>query len=99
MAVPLVGRSLAAAAGGLLVLTAWASVIGTLMVPRAITSWLTRWTDLAVNGTFRLVTGHIDDHKLRDRVLDEPSLNTRANLREEMVALIQNYRDRTLSED
>jgi len=60
---------LAAAAGGLLVLTAWASVIGTLMVPRAITSWLTRWTDLAVNGAFRLVTGAIDDHKLRDRVL------------------------------
>jgi hypothetical protein len=69
MAVPLVGRSLAAAVGGLLVLTAWASVIGTLMVPRAITSWLTRWTDRAVNGAFRLVTGAIDDHKLRDRVL------------------------------
>ena len=69
MVVPLVGRSLAAAVGGLLVLTAWASVIGTLMVPRAITSWLTRWTDLAVNGAFRLVTGHIDDHRLRDRVL------------------------------
>jgi hypothetical protein len=50
MVVPLVGRSLAAAAGALLVLTAWASIIGTLMVPRAITSWLTRWTDRIVNG-------------------------------------------------
>src|SRR5262245_36762671 len=69
MVVPLVGRSLAAAAGGLLVLTAWASVIGTLMVPRAITSWLTRWTDLAVNGAFRMVTGAIDDPRVRDRVL------------------------------
>jgi hypothetical protein len=69
MVVPLVGRSLAAAAGALLVLTAWASVIGTLMVPRAITSWLTRWTDRVVNGAFRLVTGVIDDHQLRDRVL------------------------------
>jgi len=69
MAVPLVGRSLAAAAGGLLVLTAWASVIGTLMVPRPITSWLTRWTDRAVNGAFRMVTGAIGDPRLRDRVL------------------------------
>ncbi|HEV8279570.1 MAG TPA: hypothetical protein VGQ26_28290, partial [Streptosporangiaceae bacterium] len=69
MVVPLVGRSLAAVAGALLVLTAWASVIGTLMVPRAITSWLTRWTDRIVNGAFRLVTGVIDDHQLRDRVL------------------------------
>ena len=69
MVVPLVGRSLAAVVGALLVLTAWASIIGTLMVPRAITSWLTRWTDRIVNGAFRLVTGVIDDHQLRDRVL------------------------------
>jgi hypothetical protein len=67
MVVPLVGRSLAAVAGALLVLTAWASIIGTLMVPRAITSWLTRWTDRIVNGAFRLVTGVIDDHQLHDR--------------------------------
>jgi len=59
MVVPLVGRSLAAAVGALLVLTAWASIIGTLMVPRAITSWLTQWTDRIVNGAFRLVTGVI----------------------------------------
>jgi hypothetical protein len=69
MVVPLIARSLAAVAGGLLVLTAWASVVGTLMVPRAVGSWLTAWTDRIVNGAFRLATGVIDDHQRRDRVL------------------------------
>jgi hypothetical protein len=69
MVVPLIARSLAAVAGGLLVLTAWASVVGTLMVPRAVGSWLTAWTDRIVNGAFRLVTGAIDDPQRRDRVL------------------------------
>ena len=36
MAVPLIGRSLAAVAGAVLVLTAVASVIGTLIVPRPV---------------------------------------------------------------
>src|SRR6202035_665208 len=43
--VPVAARSLAAAVGGLLVLTAWASIIGTVIVPRPVSSWLTRWVD------------------------------------------------------
>ncbi|HEY6275199.1 MAG TPA: hypothetical protein VIX86_02600 [Streptosporangiaceae bacterium] len=62
-------RVAAAVAGGLLVLTALNSVVGTLMVPRPVGSWLTRWVDKIVNGGFRLVTGPISDHRRRDRVL------------------------------
>ncbi len=56
MVVPLVGRSVAAVAGVLLVLTAGVSVIGTLIVPRPVSSWLTRWVDRIVNEAFRLAT-------------------------------------------
>ncbi len=69
MVVPLLGRSLAAVAGGVLVLTAWNSVIGTLIVPREVSSWLTRWVDRVVNGAYRLATGPLADYRRRDRVL------------------------------
>ena len=69
MVVPLAGRWVAAAAGVALVLTAWTSVIGTLIVPRPVSSWLTRWVDRSVNWVFRLVTGAITDHRRRDQVL------------------------------
>src|SRR5690242_12011334 len=69
MVVPLAGRWVAAAAGIALVLTAWTSVIGTLIVPRQVSSWLTRWVDRSVNWVFRLVTGAISDHRRRDQVL------------------------------
>src|SRR5690242_18083030 len=69
MVVPLAGRWVAAAAGIALVLTAWTSVIGTLIVPRQVSSWLTRWVDRSVNWVFRLVTGAITDHRRRDQVL------------------------------
>jgi hypothetical protein len=69
MVVPLIGRSAAAAVGALLVLTAVASVIGTLIVPRPIGNWLTRWVDRIVNGAFSLATGAIADYERRDRVL------------------------------
>jgi hypothetical protein len=69
MVVPLIGRSLAAVVGAALVLTAGASVIGTLMVPRPVGSWLTRWVDRSVNAAFRLATAVITDFKRRDRVL------------------------------
>jgi hypothetical protein len=69
MVVPLAGRLVAAVAGGLLVLTAWSSVIGTVIVPRPVSSWLTRWVDRIVNGAFRLATSGITDHRRRDRVL------------------------------
>lgn len=69
MVVPLIGRSMAAAVGALLVLTAAASVTGTLIVPRPVGSWLTRWVDRIVNGAFRMATSVIADYKRRDRVL------------------------------
>ena len=69
MVVPLAGRWVAAAAGAALVLTAWASIIGTLIVPRPVSSWLTRWVDRSVNWAFRLVTGAIADRRRRDQVL------------------------------
>ena len=69
MVVPLGGRSVAAVAGGLLVVTAWASVIGTVIVPRPVSSWLTRWVDQIVTRVFWLVTSVIADDRRRDRVL------------------------------
>jgi hypothetical protein len=55
MVVPIIGRDIAAVVGGLLVATG-ASVIGTLIVPRSVANWLTRWVDMIVNGAFRLAT-------------------------------------------
>src|ERR1019366_7949739 len=55
MVVPLLARSVAAAAGALLVLTAASSVIGTLIVPRPVTSLLTRGVP----------PGHGGDHRLQ----------------------------------
>src|SRR5215831_4898015 len=69
MVMPLIGRWVAAAAGVLLVLTAWTSAVGTLIVPRPVSSWLTRWVDKTVNGAFRLVSRRIGDYRRRDRVL------------------------------
>jgi hypothetical protein len=69
MVVPLAARDVAAGIGALLVLTAAVSVIGTLIVPRPIGSWLTRLVDRVVNGAFRLGTGPIADYRRRDRIL------------------------------
>jgi hypothetical protein len=69
MVVPVIGRWLAAVAGGLLVLTVWGSVIGTLIVPRPTGNRLTRWVDQFVNGAFNLVTTSIADYRRRDRLL------------------------------
>ena len=43
MVVPIIGRDMPAVVGGLLVATGAASVIGTLIVPRSVANWLTRW--------------------------------------------------------
>jgi hypothetical protein len=67
--VPLAGRWVAAVAGALLVLAAGASVIETLIVPRAVRSWLTRWVDRVVTAAFWVVTSGIGDFRRRDRVL------------------------------
>src|SRR6266566_832268 len=69
MVVPLAARLVIAVVGALLVLTAWGSLIGTLIVPRPAGGWLTRWVDRIINAAFRLATSGIADHKRRDRVL------------------------------
>jgi len=58
-------------AGGALVVAAWASVIGTMVVPRR-GGWLTRWTDRIVDRAFRafiVAAGADADYRRRDRVL------------------------------
>lgn len=67
--VPVAARSLAAVAGGALVIAAWASVIGTLVIPRRSSGWVTRLTDRIVNRAFILATDAIDGYRRRERVL------------------------------
>jgi hypothetical protein len=69
MAAPLFVRSIAAVIGLLLVITSARSVIGTVIVPRAVTSWLTARVDQIVNMVFRAATDRISDYHRRDRVL------------------------------
>jgi hypothetical protein len=69
MVVPEAVRGIAAAGGVLLVVTAATSVIGTLIVPRPVASWLTRWVDKLVDAVFVLATKRIDEFRRRDRVL------------------------------
>jgi len=81
MVVPVAARSLAAVAGGALVIAAWMSVLGTLIVPRRTGDWLTRWTDRIVNRAFivavdRIVNrafivnaGELTAYRRRERVL------------------------------
>jgi hypothetical protein len=69
MVEPLAVRLMAAVAGGLLVLAAWSSVTGTLIVSRSVGGWLTRWVDRFVTGAFGLVAVCITDYRRRDRLL------------------------------
>jgi hypothetical protein len=69
MTVPLYARSVAAIIGGVLVLTAWGNVIGTLIVPRPLGSGLGRRVARMVNGAFRLASSLTADYRRRDRVL------------------------------
>ena len=69
MVVPLAGRSVAAAVGALLVLVAWSSVIGTLIVPRPVSSLLTRWVDWSVDRAYLLTVSRVHDYQRRDRML------------------------------
>ena len=69
MVVPLVARYIAAVVGLLLVLTAARSVIGTVIVPRAVASWLTQRADQLVKLIFAALTARIDDYHRRDRML------------------------------
>jgi hypothetical protein len=69
MVVPLIARSAAAVVGAALVLTAGASVVGTLIVPRPVGGWLTRMVDRVVVAVFRLLTAVLSGYRTRDRVL------------------------------
>ncbi|HEY2279882.1 MAG TPA: hypothetical protein VGI00_16095 [Streptosporangiaceae bacterium] len=69
MIVPEWGRVIAAVAGGGLVLMVWASVVGALIVSRAVGSRLTRTADRCINGLFRMAVRRIRDFRRRDRVL------------------------------
>ena len=55
--------------GGLLVLAVWASVIGTLIVPRPGGGRLAGQLARLVNTAFRLAGGAISDYRRRDRML------------------------------
>jgi DNA-binding MarR family transcriptional regulator len=69
MVAPLAARCVAAAIGALLVLTSWQSVIGTLIVPRPVASWLTRLADRVVVAVYNAVIRPVHDYKRRDRIL------------------------------
>jgi len=69
MVVPVAARWVAAALGVLLVLSGWQSVIGTLIVPRPLASWLTRLADRVVVAAYQMVTSRVADYKHRDRIL------------------------------
>jgi hypothetical protein len=69
MVVPLAGRAIAAVIGGLLVITAARSVIGTIIVPRPTGSWLIRSVDKAMDAVYELAVKPIKSYRTRDRVL------------------------------
>jgi hypothetical protein len=69
MVVPQAARYVAAAVGVLLVLTSASSVVGTLIVPRSASSWLTKRVDWLVDQFFLLVAAWVRDFRRRDRIL------------------------------
>ena len=69
MVMPLAGRWIAAVCGGVLVVAGWHSVVGTLIVPRPVGSWLTRWVDRIVVTGYQWGTRPLTDYKQRDRML------------------------------
>ena len=69
MVVPLAVRYVAALAGLLIVLTSARSIIGTVIVPRPVDSWLTRQVDRLASAAFRLATAWVKDFRTRDRIL------------------------------
>jgi hypothetical protein len=69
MVVPLAARYAAGAVGIVIVATSASSVIGTLIVPRSVASWLTRRVDHWVARAYVLITKPVHDFKRRDRIL------------------------------
>jgi hypothetical protein len=68
MVVPLAARCVAAVIGAVLVLAAWSSIIGTLIVARPVGSLLTRTVDKVVLTCYRLAVWNFEG-RARDRVL------------------------------
>jgi hypothetical protein len=60
---------LAFAGGIALALSTWWSVIGTLIVPRPINNWVSRYTGHLVNGVFHVGLRPVHSYRVRDRVL------------------------------
>jgi hypothetical protein len=69
MVVPLAVRGVAAAVGVLLILTAARSMVGTVIVPRPVASWLTRWVDKILSFGYGVAAKLIKDNKRRDRLM------------------------------
>ena len=69
MVMPSAGRVVAAVIGVLLLLGAWQSVTGTLIVSRPVSSRLTRWVDQLVDLVFQAVARRIADYERRDQLL------------------------------
>jgi len=70
MVVPLAARWVAAVVGVLLVGTAASSVIGTLIVPRSVGSFVTKKVDQLVNHAYIIITTPVKvDFRRRDRIL------------------------------
>jgi hypothetical protein len=70
MVVPVAGRAVAAAFGAVLVIVVWHSVIGTVIVPRPVSTWLTRVVDRSVGKSFRFAHRFADgDFRRWDRWL------------------------------
>ena len=69
MVMPMAARIVFAVSGGLLVIWAWRSVIGTLIVSRSISTKLTIWVDLFVNGMYQLRLRKVSEYRHRDRIL------------------------------
>jgi hypothetical protein len=64
-----VDRDVAAAIGAFLILAAGWSVIGTVVVPRRVRSWLPRAVGLTVDAAFHLVADRFNSYEPRDRIL------------------------------
>jgi hypothetical protein len=69
MVVPLFARLIAAAVGVFIVISAARSVIGTLIVPRAVTTLIIRRIDQMVDQTYKAVAALVHDRARRDRLL------------------------------
>src|SRR5271170_7337831 len=68
MVMPQAGRVVAAVIGGVLVIAAAWSIIGTLIVTRSVSSKLTHWVDVWVDRVYQLRVRGVTDYRRRDRM-------------------------------